>query len=612
MSADPGRWGVSPGFRDVAGRWRETPPGTLARILDAMGAGDGDPPPPAAVTVRSDHQLPPLGPGRVLLADGGEASWGEELPPGYHRFQPDSGAPFPLVVSPGRVPFPEGRRWGFAAQLYATRTKRSWGMGDLRDLAELGRWAAGQGAGFTLVNPLHAATPGTPQQASPYYPGSRCFVNPLYIAVEEVPGATGLDGIDGLAAAGRRLNEDRLIDRDAVWALKSEALEALFGLFRRDAGFESFLAERGRPLRMFAAFCAIAEEHGTAWRDWPARYRHPDNGGADQLTGRAAERASYHAWLQWVLDRQMQVAAGRLGVVTDLAVGVDPTGPDSWIWQDAFAEGMRVGAPPDEFNTRGQDWGLPPFDPWRLRSAAYTPWIEALRAAFRHGAGLRVDHVMGLFRLYWVPEGEEPAGGAYVRYPHDDLLNLLALEAHRAGAYVVGEDLGTVEHEVRRDLAERRVMSYRVWWFEDATPASWPGAAMGAVTTHDLPTVAGVLTGSDLDAQRRLGMEPNEESSTALLAKLVERTDATAGTDSDEVIARVYRDLAGAPCALLTASLDDVLAVEERPNMPGTTDGWPNWSLALPAPLEEIGRRPLARRVAEELQARDGRTGPGS
>lgn len=309
----------------------------------------------------------------------------------------------------------------------------------------------------------------------------------------------------------------------------------------------------------------------------------------------------YHAWLQWVLDTQLAVADGELGLVADLAVGVDPGGPDSWIWQDVFSEGMRVGAPPDDFNTRGQDWGLPPFDPWRLRSAAYEPWIQALRAGMRHGSGLRVDHVMGLFRLYWIPAGSDSRSGAYVRYPHHDMLNILALEAERAGAYVVGEDLGTVEDDVRRELAERRVLSYRVWWFEEAPTPSWPKAALGTVTTHDLPTIAGVLTGSDLEAQRRLGMEPNEESSRALAEKLEGRTGLGRDSPVERVISAVHRDLARAPSMLLAAALEDVLAVEERPNMPGTVDGWPNWSIALPLPLEDLEKVPFATEIAGHL-----------
>lgn len=605
---DPRRWGVAPGFHDVAGLWREAPEQTIRAILESMGGGPGDPPAPLAVTVRTDHPLPDLGTGRIRFEDGAEMETRGGLPaavpPGYHVFEPAGGPAHPLIVSPGRVPSPDGRQWGFASQLYATRSTRSWGIGDLADLADLGAWGERLGAGFILVNPLHAATPSTPLQPSPYYPGSRCFLNPLYIAVEDVDGARGLAGVEDLVAAGRALNRDRRIDRDRVWELKSEALEALFAAEPGHDGLERYRRDRGRALEGFALFCALSERHGTLWRDWPEEYRRSSGSGVERFarSREGAARVEYHSWLQWMLDRQMAAAGTRLGLVADLAVGVDPSGPDSWIWQDSFAQAMTVGAPPDEFNTLGQDWGLPPFDPWRLRSGGYAPWIEALRAGMAHCSGLRVDHVMGLFRLYWIPAGVDARSGAYVHYPHHDMLNILALEAHRAGAYVVGEDLGTVQDEVRRDLGERRVLSYRVWWFEDRDPTAWPEAAMGAVTTHDLPTVAGMLTGADLEAQRRIGMEPNEESSERLLRKLHERAGAGAGSGPEEVIAGVYADLGRAPCQLLVASLEDVLAVEERPNMPGTTDAWPNWSIALPASLEDLEEAPLAARIAEALR----------
>lgn len=589
----PDRWGVAPGYHDYGGLWHDAPEETLAEIREVLGARGEEPPPPRAVTVRTDHPLPAIGRGMVVTEDGGEIRVSGALPPdiplGYHHFQPEGAPPHPLIVSPGRVPLPSGRQWGFAAQLYAVRSSRSWGIGDLADLRELNRWSRQLGAGFTLANPLHAATPGGPQQPSPYFPGSRCFLNPVYIAVEEVEGAPGVDSFAEAVAAGRALNSQRLIDRDRVWSLKQPVLEAAFARGVDEPAFNDYRRDRGDALERFATYCAVAEAHGPSWREWPA-----------QAESTAAPlRVAFHAWLQWLAENQLSAAAGELGLVTDLAVGVDPGGPDAWIWSDSFAEGVRVGAPPDEFNTRGQDWGLPPFDPWKLRSSGYAAWIETLRSDMAHGVGLRVDHVMGLFRLFWIPAGTDARSGTYVYYPHHDMLNILALEAHRAGAYVVGEDLGTVEDEVRRDLAERNVLSYRVWWFEEQPPAAWPEAAMGAVTTHDLPTVAGVLTGSDLQAQLDIGAEPNEESSEALARKLSERAP---GSSAEEVVAAVYADLAEAPCYLLTATLDDVLAVEERPNMPGTTDAWPNWCIALPTPLEELEKAPQASTLAHTLR----------
>jgi 4-alpha-glucanotransferase len=559
------------------------------------------------ITLRLDRAQPPLPPGQLNLEDGTTLrvrnGLPRDLPTGYHRLETDDGDELALIASPGRCPLPSRREWGFAAQLYATRSRRSWGFGDLADLGRLGQWSERLGAGFVLVNPLHAGRATFPQQASPYFPGSRCFLNPLYLAIEHLPEADGRADLIRLAAAGRALNNSRLIDRDRVWQLKSEALEAVFRDFVGDRDFDAYLAVRGDILGRFATFCALSETHGGGWRSWPPAYRHPGSAAVKEFATSASGsvRVRYHAWLQWLLDRQLHAAACSLPVVSDLAVGVDAAGADAWMWPDAFVVEMRVGAPPDRFNTRGQDWAMPPFDPWRLRTARYQPWIESLRGALRHGSGLRLDHVMGLFRMYWIPVGASPADGAFVQYPYDDMLNIVSLEAHRAGAYVVGEDLGTVEARVHRELAGRDVMSYKVWWFEDDAPADWPAKAMGAITTHDLPTVAGVLTGSDLVVQRRLDLDPNEDAFADLQAKLRTRTEAEPSTPVEVVTARVYADLGRAPCLLLTASLDDALAVEERPNMPSTVDEWPNWRLALPEPLEKFDDTALPKAIAAGL-----------
>ena len=272
---------------------------------------------------------------------------------------------------------------------------------------------------------------------------------------------------------------------------------------------------------------------------------------------------------------------------------------------------MAVGAPPDEFNTRGQDWGLPPFDPWRLRAAGYGPFVETIRASLRHAGGLRVDHVMGLFRLFWIARGQPAATGAYVRYPASELLDIVALEAHRAGAYVVGEDLGTVEDQVRAEMAARDLLSYKLLWFEERPPPEYPVRALAAVTTHDLPTVAGLWTGSDLEHQHRLGMEPNVESTYSMCRRLGDMTGVAADAPPDEVVAHMYTALGTAPCLLLTAALDDAVTVLERPNMPGTVDEWPNWSIALPLPLEELMADPRPRAVARALDRRPDPGEPG-
>ncbi len=624
-------WGVQHGYHDDRGTWHDVAPGTVDAVLDAMGAGDH---PPAPVSAAPGPDCPVLVvdageqaevPGRWLLhtEDGGEAAVEEVLPAdvplGYHRLQrEDDGFVARLVVAPPACHLPAGLRvWGWAVQLYAARSRASWGMGDLGDLARIGRWSATHGAGMAMINPLHAAMPTGPQQASPYSPSSRSWRNPLYLRLEDVPGYAGLndapEGVDlaRLAYDARVLNDDRLIDRDKVWSCKSPALEWLWKRFRDSGGdpaFDRFCDEHGASLAAYATFCALSERHGVPWTTWPAELRDPEGPGVLVFVAEERDRIRYHQWLQWLVDGQLRRAAQEIDVVQDLAIGVDPAGADAWLWQDVFALGVRVGAPPDEFTASGQDWGLPPMDPWRLRAARYQPFITTVRSMLRHGGGVRIDHVMGLFRLFWIPPGRPPAEGAYVQYPWRDLLGILALESTRAGAWVVGEDLGTVEPFVREELARRNVLSYRLAWFEDVPPRHFPRQAMAAVTTHDLPTIAGLWTGSDLEEQERIGQEPNVESTLAIRRRLQHWAGVADDAPVDEVVRRTYELLAEAPSAVVAATLDDALGVCERPNLPGTVSERPNWCLALPVPLDEVESDHRVAAVAEALS--QGRTPP--
>jgi 4-alpha-glucanotransferase len=607
---DPQRWGIERGYLDAEHRWREPPEASLEAFLAAMGAHGPEPQAAPVVVTGAGHEPAALDAGQLELEDGTtvavDGPLPRDVPFGYHRFVPREGGPVTqVIVSPGRCRPPERRTWGWASQLYATRSWASWGIGDLADLRRLAGWSAGQGAGMVMVNPLHAALPGQSQEPSPYFASSRCFKNPLYLRIEEVPGAGSLPDVIELAAAGRALNQNRGIDRNAVWRLKSAALESLFAAFAGDPGFERFCNGQGASLRGYATFCALAERHGFPWEKWPADVRRPDAAGVARFaaTRDGAQRIRYHSWIQWLLDLQLAGVSRSLGLVQDLAIGVAPGGADTWLWQDCFALGVRVGAPPDQFNTLGQDWGLPPLDPWRLRAAGYGPFIQTVRSVLRYGGGLRMDHVMGLFRLFWIPEGGSPTDGTYVRYPWSDLLDILALESDRAGAYIVGEDLGTVEDFVRAELQRRGVLSYRLLWFEPDPPdgGTWPQQALAAITTHDLPTVAGLWSGADLAAQQALGLAPNQEALAAVRDKVAAWIGADQETPLPEVIERAYRLLGRSHCAVVTATLDDALAVEERPNMPGTTEGWPNWSIALPRALEEIETAPLAHAIAAAL-----------
>lgn len=598
---DPETWGVAEGYEDSQGDWRDVSGTTVTSILRTMGSAQRRKPPGLGVdtpviVARAGKPIKVAGgPWLLETEDGGsepvDGRLPADLPPGYHQLRRvTDGHGVLLVVSPRRCHLPADlRTWGWALQLYATRSRTSWGIGDLGDLRRLARWSRSRGAGMGLLNPLHAVTPGVAQEPSPYYPSSRCFRNPIYLRIEEVPGVDGM--VDDLAVQARMLNADRLIDRDAVWRLKQEALERAWTRFRDrggDAGFDRYRDEQGAALDRFAGYCVLAERHGSPWSTWPAELRRPDSPAVARFTADHHDRIRFHQWLQWLVEQQLEAAGEAIDLVQDLAIGVGPGGADTWQWQDAFALDVRVGAPPDEFNTQGQDWGLPPFDPWRLRLARYEPYVRTLRAGFRSAGGLRFDHVMGLFRLYWIPADTGPADGTYVRYQWREMLDILALESMRAQAYVVGEDLGTVEDMVRDELAARDVLSYRLLWFEDTPPRRFPRQALAAVTTHDLPTIAGLWSGTDLAEQRALDLKPNEESTEGIRSRLCEWVGLAGDEPSDEVVVRTHELLAQAPSRILNATLDDALAVPERPNIPGTTDERPNWSLALPVPLEDI------------------------
>src|SRR5258708_1228909 len=393
----------------------------------------------------------PAGARWVAYENGGEASVATRSPGaaphlprdaayGYHRLTFDDRRQVPLIVSPERCYLPPGlRTWGWAGQPYALRSRRPWAIGDAAAARGAPPWSPRQGGGVVLAGPIHATLPVLPQQPSPYYPSSRRFANPLYLDVEAVPGAASGDRVVTAARAeGRRLDEAPVIDRDAVFRNKMRALEQLWAQFRAGTGgqhsFRRYCVERGDTLNDFAAFNALAERFGAGWRRWPQRYQQPWSAAVRRFVRDHQDRIDFHRWLQWQLERQLLGLARDIRVIHDLAVGVDPDGFDAWTWQDSLASGAHAGAPPDAFNTQGQDWGVPPFDPQRLRADAYRPLIETIRAGLRFGGGLRIDHVLGFFRMWWVPIGAAPSDGAYVGYPTAEMLDILALESHRAAA----------------------------------------------------------------------------------------------------------------------------------------------------------------------------------
>jgi 4-alpha-glucanotransferase len=579
-------------------------------VLAAMGETEAEHPDvgdPVAI-VRPGEALP--APGVVVLEDGTELGrlthLPDDSPVGYHRWVGAAGAAALLLVPPRRCVLPSRRGWGWAVQGHAARSTGSWGIGDLADVRWLGEWSADSGAAFLLLSPLWASNPSPEPEPSPYFPTTRRFLNPLALRVEEVPGAEALGAeLGDLTARGRALNGELRIDRGAVQALKLPALRRVWevaGRRARDGEMRAFRATAGPALRQWATFVALAQVHGAGWRRWPEELRAPDCAAVRRFAADHADEVAFAEWLQWAADRQLESASRRLPVIGDLPVGVDPEGFDAWTWQACLTADASIGAPPDRFNTDGQDWGLPPFVPRALRAVGYAPFIETVRAAMRHMGGLRIDHALGLFRLWWIPRGELPARGAYVRYPADELLAVLAIESHRSGAFVVGEDLGTVPRGVRGRLHQWGVLGTRLLYFERRRPPDWPRLALAGVTTHDLPTVAGCWTGADLADQAVAGLRPDRAALRRLRTRLRAATGLATDADPRDVIVAAHRAVAASPSLLTVATLEDALAVERRPNIPGTTDAQrANWSMALPKPHEAVAADPFVARLLEAL-----------
>jgi len=549
----------------------------------------------------------------------------------------------PLVLTPSVLQLPEGVRdgqhWGLMVQLYSVRSRLSWGLGDTADLAELASWSGGEhGADFVLVNPLHAAEPVAPMEPSPYLPTTRRFVNPIYIRVEDVRETAYLSSTDRAllewAAEEQRAAsaQGALVDRDAVWAAKRSALRTVFDAGRtasREADLAAFRAREGQGLTDFATWCALADRFGLPSSQWPAEAHDHGSRAQAQLVADAADDVRFHEWLQWVVDSQLEAAqrtamrAGMaLGIMHDLAVGVHPTGADTWTLGPALARGITVGAPPDAFNQQGQDWSQPPWRPDALAGLGYAPYRDMIRTVLRHAGGVRVDHVMGLFRLWWVPAGLGPEAGTYVRYDHEAMVGILALEAHRAGAVVVGEDLGVVEPWVRDHLRERGVLGTSVLWFERTqdgaplAPERWRELCMATVTTHDLPPTAGYLAGEHIDLRDRLGLltrdveeerEVDERDRASVLSQLAERGLVPQDPTERQLVDGLHRLLRAAPSRLLGVSLPDAVGERRTQNQPGTYDQYPNWRVPLgdgagePVLLEDLPGRSRVRSLLEAL-----------
>jgi (1->4)-alpha-D-glucan 1-alpha-D-glucosylmutase len=613
-----------------------------------------------------------------------ELELGAAPAPGYHRLRILRGAESlgetELVIAPGACYRPlaldgDGRVWGPAVQLYAVRSERNWGIGDFTDLRTIVEQWGGRGAGIVGVNPLHALFPHNPEHVSPYSPSSRLFLNTLYLDVEAMEDFRECEEVHttvrsaAFQARLKALRDAELVDYAGVAEAKAETLARLYTHFRtrhlaagspRGRAFREFQARGGEPLRRHALFEALQERFHRddpsvwGWPAWPDAFRDPQSAAVAEFAAAHAERVEFYEYLQWQADLQLERIGRRaaelglgVGLYVDLAVSIDRGGAEAWANQALYAASASVGAPPDDFNQKGQDWGLPPFVPDRLREAAYAPFVATLRASMRHAGALRIDHAMGLMRLFWVPPETEAVGGTYVHYPFDDLLGILALESHRNRCLVIGEDLGTVPDEVRHAFAEFGVLSYRVLLFERTgsgdfkPPAEYPSHALITATTHDLPTLAGWWEGRDVELRHELALVSAEEARRALvverardLARLLlalEREQllppgvtvnpVSVPKMTPEFMRAVHAYLARSPAQVLVVQLEDVLAARDQVNLPATAgDRYPNWRRKLALALErwpEDDRfveltNALVRIRGRARPARPGRAGPAA
>ncbi len=584
------------------------------------------------------------------------------LPAGYHRLRIDgiAGATF-VVAAPARCWRPQaldkkGRVFGPAVQLHALRSDDNWGIGDFSDLVRLVEQWGARGAGIIGLNPLHALFGHNPAHISPYSPSSRQRLNPIYIDVEAVAELRACESAQRYVRSAEfqarlaRLRASELIDHVGVAAAKGEVLALLYAHLRehvlgesgesgdRAQAFRAFQRAGGRELRRFALFEAVqAERHAAdpaiwGWPVWPEEWHDPEAAPVTRFAEEHLAEVEYHEYLQWLAEEQLARAAAQaeargmaVGLYLDLAVSVDRAGADAWSHADAYALAASVGAPPDEFNPQGQGWGLPPLRPDRLRASGYRIVVETLRATMRHAGALRIDHVMGLMRLFWIPPGKSALDGAYVHYRADELLAIVALESHRNRCMVIGEDLGTVLEAMRELLHTRGVLSYRLLYFEREhdgafkAPSAYPRDALVAVSTHDLPTLAGWWSGRDIDWRRDLGHLGDDADAEGrlrgargddrhrLLAwarEAGQRGASEVGADTPMTPAlaeAIPRALATAPSAVMMVQLEDALGMVEQANLPGTTDEHPNWRRKLTSDLDEMAADPRVDRLAAAL-----------
>lgn len=572
------RWGIEPGYHDVFGKWHAAAPETLRVLLDALSRGHTPPP---------EHAPAPAeAPVRAWQGDG-------------------------------------KRHWLLAVQLYSLRSARNWGIGDFTDLKTLVGIAAAHGAAGIGLNPLHALFPDRPEQASPYAPNSRLFLNPLYIDVAAIP---EFSGRTSLAA----LRKSELVDYSGAAAAKMKALRRAYDAFSdggtpaRRAAFQAFRAAQGEALLRFACFEVLRQRHDKPWPQWPAPWRTPARADLERFRKDNLAACELQEFIQWTADGQLaecQAAAKArgmsVGLYIDVAVGIDPHGADAWAQQDAVVTAVSVGAPPDEFNPGGQDWGLAPFNPGALAADDFAPMRQLLAAAMRHAGAVRLDHVLGLKRVFMIPHGMKSGDGVYVRFPFEQLLRVAAEESVRFRCSVIGEDLGTVPEGFRETMAKWGLWTYRVMLFEreggDARfkpPEAYPDGALATFNTHDLPSFRGWCENHDLRVKNGLGIDPGENDDARNWAreKLRETLAGRGQGYAPDDLAAVAAFLGATPSKLVAIALDDILGSREQINIPGTTNEHPNWRRKLPAEIEALSDHAGFRRVGEAF-AKTGRRG---
>ncbi len=629
--------GVATEWYDIAGERHDVPDTTLEAVLAGLGVDPSAPdagaavPPPALGEPWQPVTLAELGPdsrytvelengavvaGTAQRGDGGGALAGG-LPMGLHRLRWAGGERF-LLIAPPRCLQPEDlgvdRAFGVSAQLYSLKSRRPSVIGDFGDLEVTAELAAHEGADLFGLSPLHALFMADPAARSPYSPSHRAFVNPLYVDVEAAARKLGLP-----APAPARDGEP-LLDYPELAHDKRAKLEALFRDFYKNGDhfdFRRFRAAGGLSLERHCRFEALHEaaldRDPEAWPFWlwPKGWEDPDSVEVAAFAERNAERVAFFAFLQWLADRQLADAQAtachhgmRLGLYRDLAVGVNPAGSMAWSTQGLAVHGLAIGAPPDPLGPEGQNWGLAPFAPTRLAALGYRPLLEDLEANARHAGALRIDHVLGFARQFWIPQGAPASEGTYVRFPFDVMSRLCALVSHRHRCVVIGEDLGTVPDGFRERLHEAGMLSCRVLWFERdgerfRRPDEYPRAALASVSTHDLPTVKGFMAGTDVDWRADIGDHDAASRKEAKAARgrdkaALEEALDRAGMGDDPPAVALHRFLAASSAALALVQMEDLAGAREQPNLPGTLDEHPNWRRRLAAPVEDVFASPLA------------------